>query len=205
MTTSKGPAGIHRVKRNVDRRWLKHQLDERGFTLATFASALARETHREAPLDKASIHRRIQGKIPFTALEAEALAHMFSTPIETVLAKIGGAASDPPMVGTIGAVGNADVKAVAIHSASLQRLVLDTRDGWNGAIVFASVHSIPASSAGRGLYLATLANGETRVLQVIGATGGILLTASMFGDSTASVAFSEIKELRRLAKIELPE
>jgi len=205
MTTSKGSAGVHRVKRNVDSRWLKRQLKDHGLTLEKFAIALAKETKRDEPLDKASICRRLKGQIPFPAIEAEALARMFKQPIETVLAKIGGTTGEPPIVGTVSASGDADVKVDAGRSVGLQRLVLDTRDGWCGAIVFAAVKPTSADKARRGLYLVGLQDGETKLVQVIGATGGMLLTASMFGESTVSLAFGEIKNLCRITKIEFPE
>lgn len=204
MKPGKGSAGVHRVKRNVDRLWLKHELDRREMTLASFATALAKETGRDAPLDKASIHRRIQGKIPFTALEAEAMARMFATPVETILAKIGGAASEPPVIGTIDAAGSVDVRASPSRSDQQLRLTMETRDGWDGATVYAAVRSTPVQDARRGLYLARLTNGETRMLQVIGAIGSAVVTASPHGEMTNNLQGYEIKALCRIVKIEFP-
>lgn len=204
MKAGKGFAGVHRIKRDVDRLWLKRQLTDNDLTLESFAASLAKHTKREEPLDKASISRRIKGQIPFTTIEAEAMARMFRQPIETVLAKIGGASEEPPLVGAITDSGSVDVRASKARSASLQRLVLDTRDGWQGAIVFAAAKPTPASSARRGLYLAATKDGKSCVIQVIGATGSTLMTAALHGEITNNLQVTEIKELCRVTKIEFP-
>ncbi len=87
----RGTGGVHRKKVYVNMQWLRMRMMKAGFeTDDAFARELCNRIGRRTLLDKASMSRRMHGRIPFTAIEVQAMAHIFETTMEEIMPHIGG-------------------------------------------------------------------------------------------------------------------
>lgn len=197
-----GKSGVHRVKRDVDRFWLKQQLARQRMNLDAFGKALARGTRRDAPLDKASLSRRLKGAIPFTTLEAQAMARIFDVPVEEVLSRIGGSSDAIPIVGTMDGSGNA-VVSLKSHEKLVQ-LRLETSDAWNGSCVTLKTTSANPLNASRGIYLVAMSTAPDVLRQFLGVVGQKALLAPVFGTGDIQqIPVDQVKGLRRAVRVDL--
>jgi hypothetical protein len=195
-------SGVHRVKRDVDRFWLKQQLARKQMTLEAFGRALAKATKRPTPLDKASLSRRLKGAIPFTTLEAQAMHKLFDVPVDEVLARIGASHDAIPVIGKVDGTGAATA-TVRSHEALVQ-LRLETADGWNGSCFTFRTVATPPATATRGLYLVSLAREGDVLRQWLGVVGNTALIAPVFGaGDIQQVPVGQVRGLRRAIRIDL--
>lgn len=199
-------AGVHRKKRQVDRLWFNYQMQQAGLTVTAFGEHLAREMKRKVPYDKASMTRRLQGKIPFTALECEALSRMFSTPLEEVLQKVGSSITEiAATVGTVGVDGRVTLSLDIPPRDKFYRLSLAAQDGWENAVLTVNAACLVPASASRGIYVVHASGNKACLKQFLGTHGKQALLAAPF-DTSAPVeakGADAIRAMQRVTKITL--
>lgn len=200
-------AGVHRKKRQVDRLWLNYQLNQAGLTVTGFGAALAKEMKRKLPYDKASVSRRLSGRIPFTAMEVEALSRLFNTPLDEVLQRVGSSGNDviAAAVGTVGPDGRVSLTLNVPARDKFYRLALSAQDGWEGAMLTVNAACTIPAAANRGIYVVHANGSKACLKQFLGTHGKQALLAAPF-DASAPVETAEtakIHAMQRVVKITL--
>lgn len=199
-------AGVHRKKRQVDRLWFNYQLGQAGLTVTAFGTALAREMKRDEPYDKSSMTRRLQGKIPFTATECEALSRLFNTPVEEVLQRVGSSGNDTAAaVGTVNVDGHVALTLDVPPRDKFYRLGLDAQDGWESAVLTVNAACILPAHASRGVYIVHANGSKACLRQFLGVHGKQALLAAPFDASkpVEPTDSAKIHAMQRVVKITL--
>lgn len=194
-------AGVHRKKRLVDRLWLNYKLQQAGLTVTAFGTALAREMKRKIPYDKASVSRRLSGRIPFTALEVEALSRLFNTPLEEVLQRVGSSGNETAeAVGTVSIDGHVTLDLKIPPRDRLYRLALSAQDGWENATLTVSAACILPTAAPRGIYIIHANGSKACLKQFLGTHGKQALLAAPF-DASAPVETREVNKIHAMQRV----
>lgn len=205
MDTGETPrSGFHRLKRDVDRLWMNEQLRRLNLTVAGFGKVLAAEMRRALPFDKSSMSRRLEGRIPFTAKEAEALSKIFDAPLAEVLRRVGSSIDAAPLeVGSVTADGDVETRLDAGRAQTYQ-LRLTAEDGWSDALLTVRRQAVAQASATRGLYIVTRGD-HVRLRQFLGMHGKALLLAAPFDASQpiASIDQADVTRMCRVVRIDL--